>query len=371
MILIYGATGFTGTLVAQALIERGAPTAIAGRDNRRLAELAAELGGEVEIRSAHVHEPATLLDALDGCRVVVNCAGPFSRLGEPVVRAAIDRGVHYIDTSGEQAFLRAIYERYESLARRRGISVVNGCAFEVAIGDWAGAIAARHGMTGADIDDPEPLDELIVAYAIAGLRTTRGTQLSAIESLSQPGSVWRIDRWEPITPGAQTRIIEFSYPFGRRETLSIPSGEVITLPRHSPARFVQTYLSLSGDTGVSRAINRLANLISPALPVLVASPLGALAKARVGIAGSEPNRREREANQWSVVAEAARGRQRARVEVSGFDLYGISAEIAANAALVLYETGRARSGVLAPSELIVPEAGLGALDVDTRVTPAV
>jgi short subunit dehydrogenase-like uncharacterized protein len=352
------------------LRESGADIAISGRDRARLADLAEQLGVAEPVRPARVHEPRTLLEAMDGCRVVVNCAGPYSRIGEPVVRAAIDAGVHYLDLAGEQAFIREIYERYDSLARRKAIAVVPACGFDIAVGDWAGALAARAVRSDAgaedhdaEDDDESPLDELIVGYALAGLRTSRGTQLSAIEALARGGSVWRLDRWEPSAPGAESRVIAFPDPFGEREALSFPSGEVITLPRHSLARFTQTYLSLSGDTSVTRWINRLAKVASPALPVLIGSPLGALARARFGGAATALSERERSSAQFAIVAEASWRFRRARVEVCGFDPYAQTAAIAVHVARHLATRIDGPIGVVTPTEVIDPERGLAALDV--------
>ncbi|MBT8495426.1 MAG: saccharopine dehydrogenase NADP-binding domain-containing protein, partial [Deltaproteobacteria bacterium] len=136
-VIVYGATGFTGRLVTSALTRRGLQVGIAGRDRRRLESLASELGDVSETRTAHIHTPGQLHGAFEDAKVVINCAGPFGRLGEPVVKAAIDTGSHYLDSTGEQAFIKSIYERYESAARKAEVCVVNSFAFEVALGDWA------------------------------------------------------------------------------------------------------------------------------------------------------------------------------------------------------------------------------------------
>lgn len=363
MILVYGASGFTGRLIARELSGRGAKLAMSGRDHHRLEATARELDIDCDIRPARVLDPEALAGAMRDCRVVINCAGPFTKLGEPVVRAAIDAGVHYLDTTGEQGFMRDIYERYESPARKAGVAVVNAMAFEIAIGDWAGTLAAAELLAEADEDD-EQLDELTVSYAIAGPRISRGTQLSIVEVLSRPGNVWRIDRWEAVPPAGEVKMVRFPEPFGQREALSFPSGEVVTLPRHVPTRFAQTYMSLAGNTPATRMVNRLANVLSPALPLLVGSPLGAFAKARIGAVGHDLSERERAATQFAVVAEAVMRFERRRVEVCGFDVYGQTAHIATNAALDLCERESVHGGVLAPSELFDPADGLDALYVE-------
>src|SRR5262249_45101180 len=103
-ILVYGATGFTGRLVVDEARRRGVEPVLAGRSRRALDELADAVGG-AEVRAADVAQPAALAGLFDGIAAVINCAGPFARLGEPVLRAAITAGAHYLDTTGEQLWM--------------------------------------------------------------------------------------------------------------------------------------------------------------------------------------------------------------------------------------------------------------------------
>src|SRR6266545_2454548 len=152
LIVIYGASGTTGGLVAAELVRRGFEVVLSGRDQTRLARLAEKLDG-LEIRPAQVHDPAEMAAALRGASAVVACAGPFLLVGAPVLRAAIEAGVHYLDVSGEQAFLREVHEQHDSPARRAGIAAAPGFAWEVAIGDWAASRAAAlcREEAGADV----------------------------------------------------------------------------------------------------------------------------------------------------------------------------------------------------------------------------
>src|SRR5439155_19871963 len=129
MIVLVGATGFTGRLVARAIRRRKLPLAIAGRDAGKLGALAEELGA-VEVRVCDIAQPASIERALAGARVCVSCAGPFLKLGEPVVAACAARGVHYLDTTGEEPFVRLVFEKYGDAKA----GLVPAFAFEVAIG---------------------------------------------------------------------------------------------------------------------------------------------------------------------------------------------------------------------------------------------
>ena len=72
------------------------------------------------MRVASVDDHASLRALLDGADVLINCAGPFTFAGEPVVRAAVDAGVHYVDSTGEQPFIRMVFDRYGAAAEREG-----------------------------------------------------------------------------------------------------------------------------------------------------------------------------------------------------------------------------------------------------------
>src|SRR5829696_7469981 len=95
MIVLYGATGYTGRLVTQELRERGADYVLGGRNRQKLDDMA----GGAPVRVASVDDDASLRALLDGADVLINCAGPFSRTGEPVVGAAVDAGVPYLDST--------------------------------------------------------------------------------------------------------------------------------------------------------------------------------------------------------------------------------------------------------------------------------
>jgi short subunit dehydrogenase-like uncharacterized protein len=378
MIVIYGASGTTGELVARELVGRGLEVVLAGRDRARLARLAENLSG-LEIRPAQVHDTAEMAAAVRGARVVVSCAGPFLLVGGPVLRAAIDAGAHYLDISGEQAFLRDAYEQCDSRARRAGISAVPGFGWEVAIGDWAASRAAvlARARAASDVDvdaDPavEPLDEIAIGYALSRVRASPGTWQSVVGALSAPACVWNEDRWEPATPLSRTRRLSYPPPFGEREGLLWPSGEVVTVPRHVAARRVESYMTVGdGRLPGLGAAARLAGLLGPLLSVAAASPLGALARARAG-AAPPPDEDARRHIEFALVAEAALRFRRARVSVGGTDPYALSARIAALGVERLLAGGRGRSndspaeapppaGVLAPSQLADPEASLATL----------
>jgi hypothetical protein len=136
---------------------------------------------------------------------------------------------------------------------------------------------------------------------------------------------------------------------------------VVTVPRHVAARRVETFISLGDGSPMGRAAALAAGLVGPLLPLIAASPLGALVRSRAG-AAPPPDRETRAAARFAVVAEASHRFHRSRVSLSGSDLYATSASIVAEGVAHLTSgTASPPSGVLAPSELMDPVEGLAEL----------
>jgi short subunit dehydrogenase-like uncharacterized protein len=118
--VLLGATGYTGQLTANAFATRGAKPVLAGRSAARLAPLAEQLGG-LETAIVDVCDPAAVRALLESGDVLVTTVGPFNTLGEPAVRAAVDAGAVYLDTTGEPTFIRRVFTEF-GLAHPRATS---------------------------------------------------------------------------------------------------------------------------------------------------------------------------------------------------------------------------------------------------------
>lgn len=374
-VLVYGATGLTGTLIARALRARGVSLVLSGRDRSRLEHLARDLadalpdGPPIEVRPAPIHDRAALDRALVGVALVLGCAGPFGRVGEPLVAAAVAHRVHYLDIAGEQGFLRDIYERYESAARNADVLVAGGFGLQGALGDLAAHLVARALLaraTDAGPDQDPTMDEIVVAYALSRFRPTAGSRLTASDTLSGPGWVWSGDRWDPVAPLAERRLINFGPTMGTgegaRATLSFPSAEVVTVPRHTPARRISTYISLADTGPLGGWMTRVAPVLSPALPALFRSPLAAQLRAQLA-APAAPSDTDRKFAAFALVIEATRAFERARMLITGSDPYRVTATIACHAVERVLANADAPipTGVCVPAELLDPADALAAL----------
>ena len=107
-IVVFGATGYTGGLVAEALVRRGLRPVLAARSRHKLASAAERLGGP-DTRAADVTDPASIHALVERGDLLLSTVGPFDRWGRPALDAAIDNGAHYLDSTGEPGFLRHVF----------------------------------------------------------------------------------------------------------------------------------------------------------------------------------------------------------------------------------------------------------------------
>lgn len=164
---------------------------------------------------------------LDGADVVINCAGPFTLAGDALARTAIDTRTHYVDSTGEQTFIAALFDRHGPAAERAGVALVPALGFDYLPGDCIARIAA---------EGHEPLREIVLAYSVRGFGMTRGTMRSALEMMRGGDLVYEGGGWQPAPPGIVRASFGFPEPIGRQAVSRYPSGELITVPRHTRTR---------------------------------------------------------------------------------------------------------------------------------------
>ena len=142
-VIVYGASGYTGRLVAEYLREFNIPFVAAGRDKTKLQDAMDHVPG-IETATYEVvevsHDVASLTELFSGSQVVCNTVGPFSRFGHEVVQACIAAGTHYLDTTGEQDWLIASDEQYSADMAAKGLLLAPGIAQMYTTGEIAANI---------------------------------------------------------------------------------------------------------------------------------------------------------------------------------------------------------------------------------------
>ncbi len=349
-IVLYGATGYTGRLVAAELARRGLDHVLSGRNAEALARLADELGAPAQ--AAPLDDEAALRRLLTDAAVVINCAGPFTLAGDALVRAAVDTGTHYVDSTGEQPFIRMIFERHAGAAERAGVALVPALGFDYAPGDCLARLTSR---------GHEPLRELVLAYELRGFGMTRGTMRSALEMMKGGDVVYEDGDWRPAPGGVYRASFPFPAPIGVQPVSRYPAGEVITVPRHTATRKVTALLTTS-TAAPHPALTGLLPVAMPALALLLRTPVRGVLNSAIGALPEGPPEEERRSAEFTIVA-LARGEDgsEARGVLRGSDVYGLTALILAEGAELMSAPGYDRAGALGPAAAFEPAAFLDAM----------
>lgn len=302
-VLLYGATGFSGTLIAEAARRQRLPVVLAGRDPERLRPLARRLG--CPQRSFALDEPERMAAALRGAAVVLNAAGPFAATARPLVDACLAAGAHYLDIAGELPVFAALAGR-DAEARARGVMVMPGVGFVVVPSDCLAAHVARR-LPGAR--------RLVLAVS----RTDAvgpGSLRTVVEHWSATVALRRAGALVRVPAGTHERRVD--YGRGPSRSTAVDWGDLVTAHHTTGIPDVEVLLEVSPS---ERAMFRLGQHVAP----LLAAPVRELLKLPTALLPA-PSERQRAAAGRVIVAEAddAAGR-RARARLRTPDAYALTA----------------------------------------------
>ena len=230
-LLIYGAYGYTVSLIVRQALEAGLRPVLAGRDPRALAEIADRHG--LSHRSAPLDDSRALDAALRGMRAVLHCAGPFVHTSRPMVDACLRLGVHYLDITGELMVFEAITTR-DAEARKRGVALLPGVGFDVVPSDCLAAHLVGRLPNATHLE---------LAFRSSG-GVSRGTATTVAENAGSGGAVRRDGTIVSVPPAWRTRRIDFGD--GERSlAVSIPWGDVSTAWHSTGIPNVVVYMAMT------------------------------------------------------------------------------------------------------------------------------
>ena len=136
-LVVHGATGFTGRLVVEYLLQRypagsGLRWAMGGRNAEKLAAVRDEIGAPADtpLVVTDTSNPASLQTLMDQTRLVLTTVGPYQLYGNELVAACAASGVDYVDLCGEPAWMRHMIDAHEATAKASGARIVFSCGFD-------------------------------------------------------------------------------------------------------------------------------------------------------------------------------------------------------------------------------------------------
>jgi short subunit dehydrogenase-like uncharacterized protein len=335
--LIYGANGYTGSLIAREAVVRGQRPILAGRHAELLASLARELG--LEHRTFALDSPDAVADGIRGVRVVLHCAGPFAHTSKPMADACLRTGVHYLDITGEVGVFEALAAR-DREAQAAQVMLLPGVGFDVVPTDCLAAHLKRR-LPSAN--------RLALGFQTFG-RVSRGTATTMVENIARGGMVRQDGVLRPVPAAWKTRVIDFGA--GPTKAITIPWGDVSTAFHSTGIPNIEVYTATPLRVRLAaRASRRLGWLLGSGM-------VQRFLKRRIqaGPAGpSEEARTQGKSLVWGQVEDAG---QTVVSRLRGPEGYTMTVR----AALAVVErvlAGEATPGFQTPSKLFGPDFVLG------------
>lgn len=335
-VCLFGASGWTGRLVLQAVGHLPLQIVLAGRDKAKLEQIAKSTTLPTSIRVADVSNASTVRAALAGVDVVVNCAGPYVELGPPVLDAALAEGCHYFDVSGENSYLRTVYDLYDAPARARGLTFCPAFAAKGALGDWSAATAARRLRS--------KVDDVAIAYA-HGLREYFRPSAGSVLSAAGQHFFKQRDDHDPRQPVA--RRFHFPPPFGTGFALLVPGPEEISIRRNLPEATVRSFVSLAPGNAINEPWARWLSAWLPWIPMISESLRSQ--GAALGTLFATP-RMASEEDTFVAAIEVRAGQEMVYMGIATRDAYLVTGQVV-SIGLERLLRGGLPSGVVPPASL--------------------
>lgn len=343
-IFLFGATGYTGTLTAAALVAHGAEPVLVGRNAERLRALASATGG-LRTEVADVERPESLRSLLGRGDALIATVGPFLRYGAVALEAALTAGAHYLDSSGEAEWIRGVFEDHGPAAARAGSALLPAIGYDFVPGSLAGALALeRAGAAATRVD---------IGYYFTGnvglsKALSGGTLASAGEALVAPAFARRGGRLV-VERGAR-RVRHFDVDGHPRAAVSIGSSEHLALVRSHPTlQDVNVYLGWFGRLSRVMQATSAINAAALRVPGVALAERSLVRRFLQGSSGGPDESARAQTGSFAVAQAYDRaGHQLSQVELRGGNGYEFTGEILAWAAIQVADGAVSTAGALGP-----------------------
>jgi len=326
-ILIYGATGYTGKLIAEAAARKGARPILAGRNLGKVKAVAGPLG--LSARAFDLRDPGRIDAAIRDVSAVLCAAGPFSATSRPMADACLRNRVHYLDITGEIDVFEALAAR-DAEAKASGVTLLPGVGFDVVPSDCLAAHLKRR------LPDAEDLK----LYLSLGRNMSRGTAKTMVEGIAAGA---RLRRKNVIV--SRDRAEEGSCDFGRgeRPTIQVSWGDVATAFHSTGIPNIEVQFK------ASPAIARFARTPSFVKSFLGLDLMQRLIKAQIDRLPEGPGEEARRTGRAVLVGEARNAKgEIVRSRLTTPEGYALTAVTALDAAIRV-AAGEAPPGYQTPS----------------------
>lgn len=217
-VLVYGASGYTGKIIAECLAQRNIPFYMSGRNEQRLVDAikvveerhGAAIDAQIAVASNSPDELRPWFEKVD---VVINVSGPFMQLGWPIVETALECNCHYLDTTGEQDWSLAIKEKYGKAFEEKGLLLSPANSYMWAAGSLAAEVVL----------ETEGVDTLDIVYQIDNGLPSEASTKSFLRMVCNDTSQYYLDQ-NQLQAWPNDQKYQVSVPHRIRTLSALPWG---------------------------------------------------------------------------------------------------------------------------------------------------
>jgi short subunit dehydrogenase-like uncharacterized protein len=334
-LLIYGAYGYTGELIAREAVDRGLDVVVAGRNGTKTRGVGVPLGVE-----SRVFDAGSAAEHLDDVDTLLNCAGPFVETYEPLVSACLETGTNYLDITGELPVFEAIAERDRD-AEKAGVALLPGVGFDVVPTDC---------LAGHLHDRLQGATHLRVGFD-APTTVSGGTVASVIEHARHGGTIRHDGALTDEPIAADSRTIDFGN--GPRNAVRVPWGDVSTAYYSTGIENVEVYAAMP-ETAAT-----MVRLSAPIRRLLAVEPVKRAVQSIARRFASGPSEDERESGRAYVWGEVTDGDRTLTSRLVTPESYALTVDAATTAAERFETADDPPTGYQTPTTAFDPAFVLG------------
>ncbi len=322
-VILYGASGFTGQLVAEYLAGHAGTVrwAIAGRSQPKLEELRSALGQPtLPILIADSDDANALTAMVQQARVVITTVGPYARHGSLLLETCAREGTHYCDLTGEAQWMAEVFERIDPIAKSSGARLVHCCgfdsipsdlsvyvvqeAFKARFGYYAPAVSGRMGPYSGGVSGGTVASMMLVTEQISKDPIIRERLMNPY-SLYPPGMAAGQDKSDQMGAAWDAAFDSWTGPFvmaGINTKVVRRSNALAGLPYGADFRYDESQLAKGRFSALSTAVATGGFMASAFF-----SPTRAILKKFLPDPGEGPDAATRENGHFEFWARAVGG----------------------------------------------------------------
>ena len=333
-ITLFGATSYTGLIIAEKLRSRNVKYAIAGRNTGKLMALRNHFGIDLKIIEVDIMDYRQVDFMLDMTDILINCVGPYNLYGASVLEKSAEHGLIYLDITGEQEFVKNSFEKIDLIARRSGATIIHSLSFESCLADV---------LANRILDKKRYYQDISSYYYFENFRPSPGTKLSMKMNKYYPQYLFNNFKYEIALPLKQIKKVSFDELPKHSVALFMPFPEVIFFSKKYDVKNSGSYLLMTENEAMMAMSKPDNNNVSIKY---------VLEKHNMSN-NSGPSQKDRNLQSFILVLNAIENNNsESNIMLKGIDMYGITANLIVNGIEYLSELKKLQVGVLTPSEIM-------------------